>query len=260
MFFPEWSRIRLGALIAFLLLTLLYSAYQMVYSRNWGAPLDVVVYPIAADGKPVVQSYIDALNDKKFKSIDKWMSQQAKDHGLPNPQPVNTRLGEQITNLPPAFPAEPEPWSILLWGLRMRWWSTFHTPDDPQLSWRSVKIYVVYHKGEPNIALPHSLGLQKGLIGLVHAFALPSQTAQNNVVIAHELLHTVGASDKYDDYGSPMFPVGYANPSRVPLHPQRAAEIMAGRIPISRYDSVMAHSLRSSKIGPTTAAEINWSN
>ncbi|MGB0867020.1 MAG: hypothetical protein ACPGSC_10950, partial [Granulosicoccaceae bacterium] len=144
------------------------------------------------------------------------------------------------------------------WGLRMRFWSAFVTPRDPQRTWRSVKIYVVYHQGKANTSLPHSLGLQKGLIGLVHAFATPVQTAQNNVVIAHELLHTVGATDKYDEYGSPLYPIGYANPSRSPLYPQRSAEIMAGRIPVSRYNSVMAHSLRSSTIGPLTAAEINW--
>ena len=46
--------------------------------------------------------------------------------------------------------------------------------------------------------LAHSLGLQKGLIGVVNAFASSSQAAENNVVIAHELLHTVGATDKYD--------------------------------------------------------------
>lgn len=258
MFYTDWSRIRVGVLLSFLLFTMLYSAYQMTYSRNWGAPLDVVVYPIAADGKTGVQAYIDTLENSKFKSIDRWMSQQAKAHGLPNPHPIATRMGAQISDLPPAFPAKPEPWSILLWGLRMRLWSAVATPSDPQLSWRSVKIYVVYHKGEPNKALPHSLGLQKGLIGLVHAFATPTQTAQNNVVIAHELLHTVGASDKYDQYGSPLFPVGYANPVRSPLFPQRSAEIMAGRIPLTRYTSVMAHSLRSSTIGPVTAEEINW--
>jgi len=256
--FFEWSKFRQLSLLSILLLLSLYSAYQMTYSRNWGLPLDVVIYPIAADGKPEVQAYIDTLKPKDFTSIDRWMTAQAKSHQLANPEPIDTRMGAQIEVLPPAFPAEPEPWSVLLWGLRMRWWSAVHTPDDPDLSWRSVKIYVVYHKGEPDKALPHSLGLQKGLIGLVHAFATPSQAPQNNVVIAHELLHTVGATDKYDEYGSPQFPIGYANPHRKPLHPQRTAEIMAGRIPVSRYDSIMAHSLRSSTIGPLTAEEINW--
>lgn len=258
MFFLEWRHIRIFALLSFLLLVVLYSSYQMIYSRNWGAPLDIAVYPIAADDKPSVQRYIDTLDSSTFNPIDGWMKKQAKIHGLPNPLPTATRMGAQITQLPPSFPAEPEAWSTLLWGLRMRWWSTFYTPSDPDLSWRSVKIYVVYHEGQPNKALPHSLGLQKGLIGLVHAFSTHGQTAQNNVVIAHEMLHTVGASDKYDDYGAPLFPVGYANPNRVPLHPQRSAEIMAGRIPISRHDSIMAHSLRSSTIGRITAEEINW--
>lgn len=256
--FPEWPKIRIGALLAFLLISLLYSAYQLTYSRNWGVPLDVVIYPIAADDTPSVQRYIHSLDKRDFSSIDGWMSQQARAHGLPNPQPVTTRLGQQIMTLPPTFPDEPEAWSVLLWGLRMRWWSAIYTPDDPGLSWRSVKIYVVYHSGKLDKTLPHSLGLQKGLIGLVHAFATTTQSAQNNVVIAHELLHTVGATDKYDEYGSPQFPEGYANPNRLPLHPQRAAEIMAGRIPVSHYDSIMAHSLRSSTIGPTTAKEINW--
>lgn len=258
MYSTDWSKIRVMLLLAFLAFSLLYSGYQLTYSRNWGAPLDVVIYPIAADEKTDVQDYIDGLSARNFMPIDQWMSRQAKAHGLPNPQPVKTRLGPQIHDLPPAFPQDPAAWSVLLWGLRMRFWSAFTDHNDPELSWRSVKIYVVYHRGEPNKALPHSLGLQKGLIGLVHAFATRVQTAQNNVVIAHELLHTVGATDKYDEYGSPIYPIGYANPNRQPLHPQRSAEIMAGRIPVTRYNSVMAHSLRSSTIGPLTAQEINW--
>ena len=54
------------------------------------------------------------------------------------------------------------------------------------------------------------------------------------MVIAHELLHTLGASDKYDPQSlAPIFPDGYAEPDRQPSHPQRMAEIMAGRIPVA---------------------------
>lgn len=259
MFIPPWSQLRLWTLLGFLLLCIAYSTYQMTYSRNWGKALDVVIYPIAAQDNKATDKYIAGLSDRTFRSIDMWMAQQAKAHGLPNPAPIKTRMGEEITKLPPEFPAEPSPMKVLLWGLRMRWWSAMNTPDDPDLSWRSIKIYVVYHDGSPDtLSVPHSLGLQKGLIGLVHGYASRVQTAQNNVVIAHEMLHTVGATDKYNAYGSPVFPHGYANPNRSPLHPQRSAEIMAGRIPLSRYNSVMAFSLRSSKIGATTAEEINW--
>jgi hypothetical protein len=57
---------------------------------------------------------------------------------------------------------------------------------------------VLYHDPALTPIVPHSLGLTKGLIGVVYAFASPEMNGANNVVIAHELLHTVGATDKYD--------------------------------------------------------------
>jgi hypothetical protein len=69
---------------------------------------------------------------------------------------------------------------------------------------------------------------------VVNAFADSDHEGSNNVVIAHELLHTLGATDKYDPIGNqPLYPDGYANPQASPRLPQRRAEIMAGRIPIS---------------------------
>ena len=100
--------------------------------------------------------------------------------------------------------------------------------------------------------------MQKGLLGVVHAFAVREQNAQNNVVIAHELLHTVGATDKYDASGQPIYPQGYAHPNRKPLYPQFRAEIMAGRVPLSPTNSKMTHSLRSTVVGQATAREISW--
>jgi len=83
--------------------------------------------------------------------------------------------------------------------------------------------------------------------------------ARNNVVIAHEMLHTVGASDKYDvSTKLPVYPVGYADLNRVPLHPQSKAEIMAGRIPLSEQEAVMPSGLKSTMVGETTAIEIRW--
>jgi len=105
----------------------------------------------------------------------------------------------------------------------------------------------------------HSLGLQKGLIGVVNAFASDEQAAQNNVVVAHELLHTVGATDKYDaSTNQPTHPGGYAEPDKDPLLPQTFAEIMAGRIPWSTTQSEMPGSLDKVLIGTQTAQEINW--
>ena len=78
------------------------------------------------------------------------------------------------------------------------------------------------------------------------------------MIIAHELLHTVGASDKYDTSGEPIYPDGYAEPDLQPLYPQTHAELMGGRIPLSEYNSQMPNYLATVVVGESTAREINW--
>ena len=116
---------------------------------------------------------------------------------------------------------------------------------------------MLYHQAKPGNALAHSLGLQKGLIGVVHAFADPKQTAQNNIVIAHEMLHTLGATDKYGPDGRPVYPVGYAEPELPQAVRRHEAEIMAGRIALPDGSNLMPDSLAQCVIGSTTADEIN---
>ncbi|HSC09174.1 MAG TPA: hypothetical protein VLD59_20290, partial [Steroidobacteraceae bacterium] len=122
-----------------------------------------------------------------------------------------------------------------------------------------IRMFVLYHDPATTTSVPHSLGLQKGLLGVVYAFADRDMTAANNIVIAHELLHTVGASDKYaanDD--RPLFPAGYADPQQQPLYPQARAEVMAGRRMLSEQEWEMPYGLREVVVGPETAAEIHW--
>ncbi|MEE8157441.1 MAG: hypothetical protein V3T51_04735, partial [Gammaproteobacteria bacterium] len=69
------------------------------------------------------------------------------------------------------------------------------------------------------------------------------------------------ATDKYDaETTLPGYPDGYADPERDPLHPQKQAELMGGRIPISISQADMPESLRQVVVGPATAREINWTN
>ena len=73
------------------------------------------------------------------------------------------------------------------------------------------------------------------------------------------MLHTLGASDKYAGLDSlPVFPIGYAEPDRDPLYPQRYAEIMGGRVPLSAHQAKIPTALRNVRIGGATALEINW--
>ena len=118
---------------------------------------------------------------------------------------------------------------------------------------------MLYHDPATLGRVPDSHGLQKGLVGVVHAFADESLAGSNAMVIAHELLHTVGASDKYDPVsGLPLYPLGFADPQQQPLYPQEATEIMAGRRPLSATEAEIPRTLRHVLVGPATALEIRW--
>ena len=79
------------------------------------------------------------------------------------------------------------------------------------------------------------------------------------MIVAHELLHTLGATDKYDFADNlPLYPEGYAEPDKQPLYPQGFAELMAGRLPISSNQADIPAGLIETLIGSKTAMEIGW--
>jgi hypothetical protein len=144
------------------------------------------------------------------------------------------------------------------WSLKLRFWA-WRKGQDGARPPPDIRMFVLYHDPATTPAVPHSLGLQKGLLGVVYAFADRDMTGSNNIVIAHELLHTVGASDKYDPSDTrPLFPSGYADPQQDPLYPQQRAEVMAGRRMVSEQEWDMPYGLRDVVVGPETAAEIRW--
>ena len=157
---------------------------------------------------------------------------EARRYGLGIDDPVKTRLRPELHERPPRRPPDASLPATVLWSLRLRFWAwrVSGRVKDPE----DVRMFVMYHDPALSPAVPHSLGLEKGLIGVVYAFAVPVMDGGNDMVIAHELLHTLGATDKYDPANdAPRFPDGYGDPRQAPLYPQRFAELMAGRRMIS---------------------------
>jgi hypothetical protein len=253
----SFRNIRIILLLALLAFVAIYTKEQRIYSTSWLEPLEVVIFPINADGSTDCTNYIANLGDDSFAAIDRFTAREAKRYKLYQEQPTHTVLGPTIDNLPPTPPpSNSNVIKIALWSLKLRYWVWQNTPDG--YSENSVKMFVLYHSPNTGNSTLDSLGLEKGLLGIVNAFASEKQSKQNKIVITHELLHTVGATDKYDSAGNPMFPHGYARPERKPLFPQYRAEIMAGRIAKSKSASEMAMSLESCVIGNKTAHEISW--
>jgi hypothetical protein len=75
---------------------------------------------------------------------------------------------------------------------------------------------------------------------------------------AHELMHTLGASDQYDAEGRRVYPGGFAEPTRFPLYPQPGAEVMARNVPLAARSERPPNTLDELFVGETTAREIGW--
>lgn len=228
-------------------------------STDWKEPLWVSVYPINVDGRAATAEYIATLDDQSFAPVAEFIAREAADYGVQQVTPMQVRLAPEVREHPPVPPASGQSLAIMAWSLQMRYWawrtqSTYAGPPS------DIVVFVQYFDPEQTDRVAHSLGLQKGLIGVVNAFAARRMSGENNVIIAHELLHTVGAVDKYNPADAqPVYPQGYAEPEQTPVYPQRYAEIMGGRIPLSETEAVIPTSLNTVIVGPETALEINWS-
>jgi len=252
----SFRRIRILLLLGVLVLTLGLTSLERFMVREWRAPLDVALYPINGDGSKEAADYIRGLRPEDFAEINAFLVRETHRYGLQQRVSMTLSLESEMQDIPPPPPADHSVLKTMAWSLQLRWWAYQHSPSKwPQLG--KIRLYVLYHRSEPGKALAHSLGLQKGLLGVVHAFADPQQTAQNNIVIAHELLHTLGATDKYDADGRPVYPIGYAEPELPQSLQRHEAEIMAGRIALRDGRNVMPAGLEKCVIGPTTANEIN---
>jgi hypothetical protein len=77
-------------------------------------------------------------------------------------------------------------------------------------------------------------------------------------VAAHEFLHTLGATDKYDESGRTSLPFGLPEPNLVPAFPQRYAEVMARNRVLSPTSEIAPETLSELSVGRWTAEEIGW--
>ena len=227
-------------------------------STDWEEPLWVLVYPINADHSSVSATYIENLNREHFTTIDKFFSRQGQINDIELDRPVIVRMATPLSVLPPRPPPTGGALNVMWWSLNLRYW-VWQVERQQTEPHADIKVFALYHDPKQTHSLPHSLGLQKGLIGVVYAFAAPHMSESNNVIIAHEIMHTVGAKDKYDSSSSlPVYPDGYAEPNLKPRYPQLKAEIMGGRIPLGPNDAQIPRSLKQVMVGQQTAIEIGW--
>jgi hypothetical protein len=247
--------------IAILLLILATVAQEAWLSRSravsWQDPLRVAIYPISGDDSPATVAYLRGLRPTAFESMETFFAEEAQRHDVKIAHPVSIALAAPLATVPPQPPRSGNVLENVIWSLRMRWWAWRN--DALPGAKPQVRLFVVFYDPARQDHLTHSVGVRSGMIGLINAFASQGMAGSNAVIIAHEFLHTLGATDKYDPAtNQPRYPDGYAEPERQPRLPQTFAEIMGGRIPITESRSDIPESINLTLIGPATAAEIGW--
>jgi hypothetical protein len=230
-------RLRIALLLVVLAVVALGQWQARALVTSWETPLWVVLHPLAADGSDAAAHDVASLDAERE-------------------QPVVVRVGAVPDAPPPLPPEDGGALTIAWWSLKLRYWAFALDGDGLPAD---VRLAVRYFDPERNPRLPHSLGLAEARVGIVNAFADADYRGSNRVVIAHELLHTLGARDKYDPASNlPSYPDGYAEPAREPRHPQLQAELMGGRIPLGDGTARMPAGLDEVVVGEVSAREIRW--
>ncbi|WP_336152639.1 hypothetical protein [Acinetobacter ursingii] len=248
-----WKNIRIAILLLILLVVLINNWRDQ--NQNWNRPIVVLLHPVNADGHASTSQYIQHLQLSQFVEVKSYLEQQSANYR--QPIFVIMKLGRTLTAKPPRVPEESPILNVMWWSLKFRFYAWRQRKSEDQHA--SVTLYLNYYDPQYINQLKHSTALEKGRIGSVNLFASKKQDSQNNIVLTHELLHAFGATDKYDlQTGQPIYPIGYAKPEQQPRYPQKQAELMAGKIPVSDHENKMPEHLNQTILNHLTAQEVGW--
>jgi hypothetical protein len=256
-------RFRVATLLLILLGVLLYAGKDIRQRRarnEWMRSLEVAIVLVRLGNPPAaaagaIKARVPALATRLGDEMRRY-------------QPVAPRpflfqaFGPVTADGPP--PATPGPEAGLSGAARYTYdlWRYLHDLDaQAGLSPRDfdARIYVIMRPPGSEQNAIEGMGEQGGRVGIVELQIDDGMADFALFVAAHELFHTLGASDKYNPDGSVMIPGGLADPTAQPRYPQSYAELMARHRPTDATHSVPPASLDDLAIGPVTAREIGWS-
>lgn len=271
------QRVRQGILAAILLGVSIWGLRQYIADNHtfaWDEPVSVAVVALVDRDSRVMESewFVQDFLTRaaapwhNLKAVEKWLQEEYERHGgrSRNAFEFAVRGPVRLESPPPGLPTSSDSFFARLnrTGRFLDYFSEIAERDELLLGQYDLTLFVYFYDPSDEertrmFSRFDSLASRRSRIGIVFAPMSRQRRGRTCAVVAHELMHVLGASDKYDGARS-IFPGGYAEPDREPRYPQRKAEIMALGIPQSPEKELDVRELSDCVVGDATAAEINW--
>lgn len=246
--------------LSLLLITVLAYAYDQVRTRErkvqWDRPLRVALVPVAT--RPLDVG-VEAAWREGADSIEAWFAEEGKRWKLPLDRPVDVdvRPSVVVAALPDPRAVEQAEGSIAQAYAALTFRRALKS-FAPEGGGFDVVLVVALDPATPDSATwVEGVAQTQGDVGMIRGSDRDAALTLELVAAAHEILHTVGALDAYDDAGHALAPQGLAE-ALEPALPQRFAEIMAGEIPESPGHGRQPKDLSEVRLGEATARAIRW--
>ena len=165
-----FKAVRISILLFVLFFVTVSTWLTQARSTDWNNSLWVKVYPINADGSADSAKYIQELQLRDFEDIEDFLQRETGKYASRLSRPVRIELGQPIDEQPPEMFGDPNGLSVMLWSLKMRWWANSIAGEQDSIE-PDVRIFVRYHTPHADLVLENSVGLQKGMVGVVNGFA-----------------------------------------------------------------------------------------
>jgi hypothetical protein len=253
-------RSRVGVLLSILIGVLLWGAHDWSDRRArlaWQRPLRVALVLVTRE--PVSEHTLGLLTARSF-DLERRLTQEYARYTGRSETPVEiiVRGVASDTEPPPTLAGEGLLDLITYGAKQWRWTSQIDSQARVERGYDSRVYLVLKPADDHGPAFVEGESEYGGRVGIAQADIAPDTVDFALFVVAHELLHTLGATDKYDEHGHARFPGGFAEPQRPRLYPQPGAEVMARGVPLAPGAERPPETLDELYVGEVTARELGW--
>lgn len=256
----RFFRARVSLLLTILAGVVLWAGadhYQRHSRTSWQRPVKVAL--VLVEREPINPSTIALLTDR-VSQLEERLTSEYRRHNDRDFAPFALEVKGPVEAKEAPRQGQGQGWFRLCWETYRRWTWTRDVDARAKVDGGAydARIYLVMKPARGGVAFVEGESEFEGRVGVARADIDPEMIDFALFVAAHELMHTLGASDKYDAEGRAVFPDGFAEPHRQPLYPQPGAEIMARNLVLAPNAERPPSTLGELLVGNRTAREIGW--